>query len=77
MKVQLTSTTKIVELVVDGARIPARIWEGTTSGGIACHAYITRIACPLSADSAEFDRDLQEHAPPTTEIAAIPLLLIL
>ncbi len=26
MKITIESTTKIIELVVDGARIPARVW---------------------------------------------------
>ena len=42
MKVTLESTTKIVEL--NG--VQARIWEGTTEGGIRVHAFITRIAAP-------------------------------
>jgi hypothetical protein len=40
MKITLESTAKIVEF--NG--LPARIWEGKTEGGIACHAFITRIA---------------------------------
>lgn len=77
MQVQLESTDKIVELVIDGKRVPARVWAGTTAKGIACHAYITRIAVRDDLDAAEFERDLQEHAKPTPEIQAIPLSLIL
>ena len=73
MKVQLESTDKIVTL--NG--VPARIWEGHTSGGIACHAYVTRIAVADSLDCSEFERDLEQHRPPTVEGRAIPLRMIL
>lgn len=77
MQVQLESTSRIVRLTVNGVSVPARIWEGTTAGGIRCHAYITRIAVHKDDDAAEFDRDLQEHKAPTAEVLAIPLSMIL
>lgn len=64
MKVELESTDQIAELVVDGKTVPARIWQGKTATGVPCHAYITRIACPSDADNSQFERELQEHAPP-------------
>ncbi len=74
MRVQLHSTDKIVHL--NG--VPARIWEGITEGGIQCHAFITRIACDEeNLHKEEFERDLIEHEAPSTEIAAIPLRMIL
>jgi hypothetical protein len=73
MKVQLESTDKIVTL--NG--VPARIWEGTTEGGIPCHAYITRIAVKDGLDASEFERDLKEHRKPSSEVAAIPMSMIL
>jgi hypothetical protein len=73
MRVTLHSTSKVVTLTTDGGQVPARIWEGVTAGGIRCHAYVTRIACAQDADSREFETDLQEHAPPSAEIAAFPL----
>ena len=73
MRVTLVSTTQIVTL--NG--IPCRIWEGQTAGGIPCHAFIARIACPLDSPPEEFERDLWEHAAPSPEIKAIPLALIL
>jgi hypothetical protein len=75
-KVQLESTSKIVELVIDGKPIPARIWEGATEGGIRCHAFITRIAVANNDDSSEFDRDLKECAAPSVEVAMFPSRLI-
>jgi hypothetical protein len=71
MKVELESTTKIVELQTPKGTIPARLWEGMTANGIRCHAFITRIAVHKDDDAAEFERDLQEHAPPTPELARV------
>lgn len=73
MQVQLESTEKIVQL--NG--VPARIWEGHTAAGVPCHAYVTRIAVSESVDSSEFERELQQHAPPSAEIQAIPLRLVI
>lgn len=77
MKVTLESTEKVVQIVVNGTSVPARIWEGKSKKGIACHAYITRIAVANNDDSSEFEKDLTEHKAPTAEIAQIPLRLIL
>jgi hypothetical protein len=73
MRVTLVSTTHVVTF--NG--VPCRIWEGATAGGIPCHAFIARVGCALDAPSAEFDRDLTEHAPPSPEIQEIPLRLVL
>jgi hypothetical protein len=56
MIVTLHSTTKIVELQVGTAWVPARIWEGETQSGIQVHAYITRIAVPPGQDSKAWAR---------------------
>lgn len=77
MQIILHSTTKLITLIHNGNEIPARIWEGTTASGIPCHAYITRIACHESADTTEFQRELQEHRTPTADIATFPLRLII
>jgi hypothetical protein len=77
MKVTLESTTKIVELTLNGQTLPARIWEGVTERGIRCHAYVTRIAVHESLDSSQFEAELQEHRRATAAIEAIPLRLIL
>lgn len=71
MKIQVESTTKIVQL--NG--VPARIWEGKTAAGVPVHCYVTRIA--TVEDYADFERELQEHQPPSPEIAAIDAWLIL
>lgn len=77
MKVQLESTDKVIELIVGGVAIPARLWEGETEAGVKCHAYITRIAVANSDDSAEFERDLLEQKAPSPALQAIPLRMIL
>ena len=58
--------------------IPARIWEGKTDSGIRVHCFIPRIA--VRRDEArieEFERELQETASPSPEIAAYPSRLII
>lgn len=77
MKAMLESTTKVVTFRIGGAEVQARIWEGTTEGGVPFHAYITRVAVAESEDDSQFQAELQSHKPPAPEIAAIPLRLIL
>lgn len=72
MKLVVESTTKTVE--VDG--VPARIWEGHTASGIPVHCYITRIGVP-SEDRDEFEAELQECRPPSADVGAIPMRLLL
>jgi hypothetical protein len=73
MRITIESTTK--EVWLNG--LPARIWEGKTDSGIRCHCYITRIGVERDEDQADFERELQEHRPPSPEIAAIPLRLVI
>jgi hypothetical protein len=73
MKINIESTTKIVQL--NG--VPARIWEGTTETGIKIHAFITRVAIGKNEDGTQFEKELHECAVPSTEIEAYPLNLIL
>ena len=77
MKVVLESTDKVVTLVIDGAEVPARVWEGVTAGGIRCHAFVTRMAVASILDSSGFERDLKNCRPASPEITAIPLRLVL
>jgi hypothetical protein len=73
MNVQLHSTEKIVH--ING--LPARVWEGVTESGVPCHAFITRIAVARDQDATEFEKELQEHQPPSAEIQSIPLRMII
>jgi hypothetical protein len=77
MKVTLESTDKIVELQVNGATVPARVWEGVSEGGAKCHAYITRIGVAHDQNQAEFEKELRETRAPSPALQAIPLRLII
>lgn len=72
MEITIHNTDKIVTL--NG--VPARIWEGQTKSGIAVHCYVTRIAAPIEADCAEFERELKETPAPCT-VQAVPLAMII
>jgi len=64
MTVTLHSTDKIVTLVTAGGEVDARIWEGHTEHGIACHAFVTRIAVHKDLDASAFEKELRAmHAP--------------
>lgn len=76
MKIQLESTTKIVAL--NG--IKCRVWEGVTSGGIAIHAFISRVAVKEGQPAAvyeQFERELTEQRKPSADVEAIPMRMIL
>lgn len=73
MKINIESTSKIVEL--NG--VPARIWEGHTESGIPVHCFITRVAVHKDENHAQFERELQEQVVPSPDVEAIPLRLIL
>lgn len=80
MKIAIESTTKIVTLQINGANVPARVWEGATETGTPVHCFITRIAPTIDRNDPrqeEFVAQLQECAAPSTTIDAIPLRLIL
>lgn len=68
MRISLESTTKIV--VLNG--VHCRVWEGKTERGAPMHAYIAMVAVDRTEDTAGFERDLQEHRPPSPAIAWIP-----
>jgi hypothetical protein len=65
VKLQIESTDKVVTL--NG--VPARLWEGMTPSGIPVVAFITRVAVPDGHPTEQFERELQEHAPPKPELA--------
>lgn len=50
---------------------------GETDSGIPVHCFVTRIAAPHVADTTQFERELQEHAPPRPELAAYPLRMLI
>ncbi len=73
MKITIESTEKIVTL----NDVPARIWEGRTDSGTPVHCYVTRIAVVKEEDTRTFETELQEHRPPSADVQAIPLRMIL
>lgn len=85
MKITLENTSRIVQLVINGQTVPARIWQGQTENGIPVHAFITRIAPEIPKSDPridelthEFEADLRRTADPRSEILnAIPLRFIL
>jgi len=83
MQVELTSTSKVVTFEIDGAAVPARIWEGRSERGLPVMAFITRItpARPheqlTPGDLAELEHDLAEQQPPSAVAAAIPMRMFL
>lgn len=70
MKAQIESTTKIVTLVVNGAEVPARVWEGDTEAGVPCHFFVTRVAVAHDKDASQFAAELEEHRAPSPAVAA-------
>jgi hypothetical protein len=77
MRVNLHNTSKVVELELDGVRVPARLWEGHTANGIPVIAWITRIAAERDQDLREFDADLAEQVAPSPAAEAFPMRMLL
>lgn len=77
MRVTLESTTKIVELRIGDALVPARVWQGVTDRGVQIHGYIVRIGVGLDQDMGEFERDLERQADPRADVAALPARLVI
>lgn len=78
MKITIESTTKMVTLMIDGAELPARVWQGETASGIPVVCFVTAIAPEIpkgdpgiDALTVEFDRDLERYADPRPTVAAI------
>ncbi len=73
MQLILSPTTKIV--TVNG--VPCRVWEGISNTGIECHAFMCRVMVDKDSDTSEFEKELKEQMPPSVDVSAIPLRLIL
>ncbi len=87
MKITIESTPKIVQLVVNGREVPARVWQGETVTGdgvvVPVQAFITRIAPEIPESdpridqlTAEFERDLKRQAKARPTVEAIPMRMI-
>lgn len=80
MKMTITSTDKIVELSGPNGDMPARVWEGTSEGGTPVIVFVTRIAVSKYLEPGsytEFERELEEHTPPTAEVRSWPARMVL
>lgn len=80
MKATLQSTTKIIDLqTADGQMVQARVWEGTSEGGIPFFALVTRVMVRADQDQTEFERELMERSDPPSFQAdkGIPLRMFI
>lgn len=77
MKIHVESTSRLVELVMDGESMPARIWEGVTAAGVPVICWVTRIAVKRDRDVRQFEAELAEQRAPSSEALAFPLRMIL
>ena len=81
MRITLDSTHTVIEMLMDGRVVPARIWEGHTEDGVPVVAWITRIS-PQTHDPAvaeQFGRELIATARPSIAMPSglIPIQVIL
>ncbi len=58
MKITLENTSTLVNLVINGVDVPARIWQGEDQNGIAVHAFITRIVPEVPESDPEIETKL-------------------
>jgi hypothetical protein len=77
MLIHVESTSRLAEVVMDGAAVPARIWEGRTEAGVPVICWVTRIAVKRDADTRQFEAELVEQRAPSAEAQAFPLRMIL
>ena len=78
MKIHIEPTNRVIEVVVDGAAVPARVWEGVTDNGIGVICCITRVAARVDADRSELERALTPMPEPSFDgVQAFPTRLIL
>jgi hypothetical protein len=76
MKITLQNTDKIVAVESLSGAVTGRIWEGQTDEGIYVQCVITRIAAPSHENLGQFERELEECAPPRQAIA-FPLRMVI
>jgi hypothetical protein len=77
MRITLESTSRLVGLVVDGAAIPARLWEGHTDRGTPVICWITRIAPAQPEHVERFEAELDPGRTPSPHAQATPARLVL
>jgi len=80
MEAMLVSTSKMVELELGPefrGCVPARIWEGTTAGGVKFQAFIVRVAVADGEDLEQFEIELKEMTAPSAAAQVWPLRMVL
>ena len=79
MKATIESTTAVVEMRDMKYRpFIARVWQGVTEGGVNFVLYIPTVQVLTAGDNSEFERDLQEHVPPSeSTVRAIDLRFVI
>lgn len=77
MKITMQPTSKIVTLETPAGRVPARIWEGTTTRGLPVMVFVTRVAAHAAGDLAELIDELEETREPSPAAEAFPSRLAL
>jgi len=79
MKITIENTTRTVVLVDPDTRseVRCRVWEGETSRGVKVQCLIPRIAALADQDLGQFAAELEEQRPPSAEVQAFPLRMIL
>jgi hypothetical protein len=78
MKLILEQTTQVVTVFnEDGAGVECRVWEGKTESGVKVEALIVRIAARDDQDLTQLQNELKETRPPSDDVRAFPLRLIL
>lgn len=73
MKMTIESTSRIV----NASGIECRVWEGITERGVKVQALIPRVAALADQDLSQFEAELREQKPPSSEVQAFPLRMIL
>lgn len=79
MKATIESTSVFIEVAspAGAPRTQARLWTGKTESGIPIQLLILRVAVPLDAHHAEFERELRATPAPSPEVIAFPLRMVL
>jgi hypothetical protein len=73
MKITIESTTRIV----NANGIDCRVWEGVSERGVKVQCLIPRIAALKGQDLSQFEVELHEMRPPSADVQAFPLRMIL
>lgn len=80
MELIIRNTERVVEIEVDGANVPARIWQGKTSTGVPVVCFVTRVAVAEDRPEHEhevFKTELAETEPLREDVKTIPTRLVL